>query len=164
MPVMVFRSVEEAREHFRGMGDRVRPALGDVLDESVRVGEQSAKLYAPKRTRRLEDAISSVPAHDRETIGAIEASVGVDPVDGYSDGSPDYPFFVNVGTGLYGSLKRMIEPVRAKRMVFTDRQHVVARRVRGQRPQPYMDEAFEDVDSYVDARIDLLVDRIVVGP
>jgi hypothetical protein len=164
MPTMVFATVEQAREHFSGMDKRARHGLADLLDESVRIGEHSAKLYAPKRTRKLEDAISSTPAHERADFGVIEASVGVDPVDGDLGGANnDYPFFVHGGTGLFGPLMRAILPKRAKRMVFFDRQHVVARSVRGQRPQPFIEEAFEEVDQYVDGRIDLLVDEIVVG-
>lgn len=162
-PVRIFSSIEEARNHLEGMPGRYRVAVADMFDEAVRIGEHSAKLYAPKRTRRLESAISSTPAHERVDYGVIDASVGVDPVDGYDEGSPDYPFFVNVGTGLFGPLSDYIYAKRADVMVFVDRKFVVAKRVRGQRPQPYMDDAFEDVDSYLDARIDLMVDRTIDG-
>jgi hypothetical protein len=159
--VRTFDSLGELRRHLRDMDGRVKPELSDMLNEAVRVGEQSAQIYAPSRTHRLERAISSVPAHERASIGAIEASVGVDPVDGYEDGSPDYPFLVNIGTGLFGPLMDYITPIRASHMVFTDRKFVVAKRIRGQHPQPYMDQAFEDVDNYLDARIDLMVERII---
>lgn len=143
-------------------------ALADLLDEAARVGQQSAEIYAPERARRLKRKLESVPAN-RDLGGDLEARVGVGRVHEFpgrlglpvSEGAEMYPLYVHEGTGLFGAFHRMIRPRRAKRMRFPGRTGIVyAKAVQGQQPQPYMKDAFEDVTSYVRARLDATVDEI----
>ena len=159
-------ALEEVRNRI-GSGGATR-ALGDLLDEARRVGQQSAEIYAPERTRRLKRKLESTPAN-REPTGALEARVGVGEIHelpgGRSgparEGQSLYPLFVHEGTGLFGAHHRLIRPRRAKAMRFVGRTGLVyAKTVKGQRPQPYMAEAFEDVNAFVRARLEATVDEI----
>jgi hypothetical protein len=70
-------------------------------------------------------------------------------------GSRVYPLFVHEGTGLYGPLKRAITPKRAKFMVFLGRTGLVkTKSVKGQRPQPYMEHAYDDARAYIEMHLD----------
>lgn len=159
-------SLDEVRQRL-GMGG-VHRALGDLLDEGARVGRQSAEIYAPERTRRLKRRLESHPAR-REPTGALEAQVGIGEIHELPGGRTGpllenqslYPLYVHEGTGLFGAYHRLIRPRRAKVMRFVGRTGMVhAKTVRGQQPQPYMAEAFEDVYAYVRARIDSTVDEL----
>lgn len=162
MPVTVLIEHEHLGDDLdavrRRLGDsgHVRRAMGDLLDESARLGAESARLHAPRRSDALERAISSEHA-TLQPSGSLEAVVGVAPVEGRS-----YPLYVHEGTGLFGHFRRRISPRRSRAMRFVGRTGVVyARSVAGQRPRPYLAEAFEDVKLYADQRIDSMVRRIL---
>jgi hypothetical protein len=158
-----------AEEAYARLGDtgHVRRHLADVLDETARLGAQSAEIYAPSgTTHKLERAISSEHAR-LQPDGSLQAVAGVAAVD--PEGLPgsaneDYPFFVHEGTGLYGALKKLIEPKTAPAMVFPGKTGlVIARRIKGQESQPFVGEAFEDVNVYLPQRLDQMARRIVDG-
>lgn len=158
---------DSAAEAYGRLGStgHIRRELGDVLDESARLGAQSAELYAPKgKSHGLERAISSEHAK-MQGDGSLQAVAGVTKVDpsGLPDAaSEDYPFMVHEGTGLFGALKRMITPRTAPAMVFPGRTGlVVARRLKGQEPQPFVAEAFVDVNVYLPQRLDKMVNDIL---
>lgn len=162
-------SIDDVRDRLGSTGHFNR-VFGDVLDEGARVGEQSAEMYAPERTRRLKREIKSVPARE-QVSGALEAKVGVGEVNSLPGGRAGplrenqslYPLYVHEGTGLYGALHRLIRPRRAKAMVWPGPGRtglIHAKTTRGQRPQPYMAEAFEDVDAFIRGRIDLAVRQL----
>jgi hypothetical protein len=158
--------VAEARQRLGNTGN-IRRELADVVNESARLGSMLAKEEAPFRTRALQGAIV-FDESDRTPTGAIEAVVGVHRTlraglrlgpDGNEDA---YPYYVHEGTGLYGEYNRMIKPTRAKAMTWFDKFGYMRRtRTRGQRPNPYMERAFEELaHSYIPQRIDLMVRRI----
>lgn len=75
-----------------------------------------------------------------------------------------YPYYVHEGTGLYGKLSRLIRPRRAKAMRWVGRTGLMfAKTTKGQRPQPYVGEAFQDLQSYIPQRLDMMVRRILYG-
>jgi hypothetical protein len=162
---------EELRARIGSGG--VQRALGDLLDESARIGRQSAEIYAPERSRRLKRKLVSTPAN-REPTGALEARVGVGEVHDFpgrgaagppSEGAELYPLYVHEGTGLFGAYHRLIRPRRAKLMMFPGRTGLIrAKTTQGQRPQPYLAEAFEDVTAYIRGRIDSTIDEIIGRP
>jgi hypothetical protein len=158
--------LEEARARLGDSG-QIQRRMADVLNQAARIGAQSARIYAPKRT-------SDLAQHIREddvqfTIGAsIEARFGVSRVyprgvgGRFKAGSQIYPLFVHEGTGLFGRLHRVITPKRAKVMVFMGRTGLVkARFVRGQKPQPYMREAYADARAYIEAHLDDMVRGLI---
>jgi hypothetical protein len=130
---------------------------------------QSARIYAPKDKFLLVNAITRDAIHITAGQEFIEASFGVQPVSratrgaggrftGSKPGSRKYPLWVHEGTGLYGRLQRLIRPRRANAMVFIGRTGlVITKTTRGQRPQPYVREGFEDAKAYVEAHLDDMV-------
>lgn len=148
----------------------VRREMGDLLDEGARVGAQSIEFYAPEgASHGLKRAVSSQAA-SLQADGGLEARAGVGEVRGLpgdrlgptKENYAAYPYYVHEGTGIYGIFHRPIRPVRSRFMRFVGRTGLVfARTVRGQRPQPYVAEAFADVIVFVEQRIDRMVHRIL---
>lgn len=162
--------VGDLGEARRRLGDsgHVRAVMGDVLDESARLGADFAKTYAPKGARLgIVGAISSQHA-TRAATGGLEASAGVARASsrGMSLGAEGdktaYPYYVHEGTGLYGKLARLIRPRRAKAMRWVGRTGLIfAKTTKGQQPQPYIKEAFEDLLHYIPQRLDMMVARLI---
>lgn len=153
-----------------GNTGHVRRAMGDVLDETARLGAQIAEDEAPRgRGGLLARAISSQHA-TLQADGALEAAVGVAPVSALpggrlgplNDKQSDYPFFVHEGTGLFGKFHQRIRPKRARVMRFIGRTGLVfATSVAGQRANPYVGRAFEEIQAYIPQRLDAMVHRIL---
>lgn len=160
--------IEEVQGSLGNTGN-FRRVMGDLLDESARVGEQSAQIYAPERTRRLKREIRSIPAR-QAADGGLEARVGVGEVNSLPggrsgplrEGQSMYPLRVHEGTGIFGDLHRLITPRHAKAMVFMGRAGIVhAKTTRGQPAQPYMADAFVDVQAYIRGRTELAVRELL---
>jgi hypothetical protein len=158
-------------EIFSRLGDslRVDHSIEKALNGTARVMQSFAELNAPKDTRRLVSEIHRDDA-DHTASGAIQARVGVSPVERLARGGlgpmnekeSDYPFFVHQGTGIYGAARALIRPKRAKAMLFFGRTGlVVARTVRGQKPQPYMGEAFHESLIYIPHALDEIFSDLV---
>lgn len=161
--------LEDVRSRLGNSG-QIRRDTAEVLNEAARIGAQAARIYAPKgATHRLVNAIRDDTIQFAATGTHIEASFGVSPVSratrgeggrftGSAPGSRKYPVYVHEGTGLYGRLNRLITPRRARAMVFVGRTGLVVRRtIRGQRPQPFMREAYMDARAYIEAHLDDMV-------
>jgi HK97 gp10 family phage protein len=108
--------------------DGLRPALNAV--------EAAAKRRAPKRKGTLARSIRSrlVEGGPVGIYGVVEATA-------------DYASYVHDGTGLHGPAKRMIVMPPGKIMVFQgdDGRTVFTRKSRGQRPQPFLTQALDEV-------------------
>jgi hypothetical protein len=168
-------SVEGIDEIRNRLGDsgNIRRSVTPILREAARVGAVAARLHAPRgSTGRLAREIADDAIVFRIRGDVATARFGVQPVRDPGRGSPLYPIYVHEGTGLYGSLSRVITPRRAKAMIFPGggkkwpvafghTGSVVKFVVRGQRAQPYMLAAFEEADAYVNSHLDELVNRIV---
>lgn len=160
------RGVRDLEEAQRRLGDSglVRRHMVDLLNEGARVGERSAKIYVPKRTRRTETAIGRVLAHSTAS-GDVEARTGVSEVRGVPGASRRSPIFVHEGTGLFGIFGRPIRSPRGKKMKFMGRTGLIyVLSTRGQEAQPFIAEAYADVVAFVEQRIDHMVDSILRGP
>lgn len=71
----------------------------------------------------------------------------IDGIHGEVSNKQQYASFVEIGTGIYGPMRRPIRPRRAKYMHWIDAasgRHVFAASVRGQKPQPYLVPAAVD--------------------
>jgi len=75
---------------------------------------------------------------------------------------PKHAKWVHDGTGIYGPLHKLIKPRKQPYMIFEiDGQEFRRRFVRGQRPQPYLKEAFEFIDhTYTPVRLEILQAQI----
>lgn len=166
---MEFTHVGDLEQARRRLGDtgHLRRELADVLDESARLGQVLAREEAPTRSRALQGAIEYDDT-DRTAAGALEATVGVHRTLragltlGPEGNEELYPLFVHEGTGLFGASHRLIRPVRAPVMRWFDRFGSMSRKTtRGQRANPYIERAFEQlVHEYIPQRLDLMVQRI----
>lgn len=146
-----------------GDSGRVRRHMARVLNEAARIGTQSARIYAPKRSGALVSHIKEEDVRFSPGDDHIEASFGVSRVfpreagsGRFRAGSQTYPLFVHEGTGIFGRYRRVITPRRARYMVFRGNTGRIIRTefTRGQRAQPYMREAYADARSYIDAHLD----------
>lgn len=156
-----------------GDSGNIRGAVTPVLRQAARVGAEAARLHAPRgSTGRLAGAIADDAIVFRIRGDVATARFGVQPVRNPGRGSPLYPIFVHEGTGLYGRRHRLITPRRSPAMVFprggkpwpvvAGRSGVViARAVRGQKPQPYMLTAYEEARVYVETHLDDIFRRLV---
>lgn len=143
---------------------RIEREIEDVLNESSRLAEQMIRIYAPHgRTGELERHVSSTHAHHGLEPGEYEARAGVTRIEG-DPSAPQRAKFPEIGTGLYGPLKKMIRPLSGRFMVFEiDGRKIVTTRVKGQRPQHYVRDAYRDLEEYLPQRLHLMAERIVAG-
>lgn len=159
--------LEQVRDRF-GNTSQIRRDTARVLNEAARIGAQSARIYAPKRSGALASHIKDDSVRFTIADERIEARFGVERVftrgagGRFTSGSQIYPLFVHEGTGLFGHLNRLITPRRGEYMVFLGRTGLIrTQSTRGQRPQPYMTEAFEDARAYIEAHLDDMVERLI---
>jgi hypothetical protein len=164
--------INTIRERLGDSGN-VRGAVTPVLRQGARVGTEAARLHAPRgSTGRLAGAIADDAIVFRIRGDVATARFGVQPVQNPGRGSRLYPIYVHEGTGLHGRLHRLITPRRSPVMVFPGggkpwpveigRTGLVARRsVQGQRPQAYMQTAFEEARAYVESHLDEVFNHLV---
>lgn len=164
--------LDEVRARF-GDSSQINRRIDEVLNRAAHVGVESARVHAPKDQGLLAKAISEDSVRFAAQQEFIEASFGVNPVSratrgaggrftGSTSGARNYPLWVHEGTGLYGRLHRLITPRRARYMRFVGHTGLVfARTTKGQRPQPYMLEGFEDASRYIEAHLDAMVGRLI---
>ncbi|MFZ4431557.1 MAG: hypothetical protein ACOYOQ_00020 [Microthrixaceae bacterium] len=101
--------------------------------ETARTGRDAIQAAAPRATGFLTSRVDAEASPSNPTV-RFRVDVG----------QPPYGLFQEVGTGLYGPLKRYITPKRAKMLswISDTGERVYAKRVRGTRPKRYIREAF----------------------
>lgn len=154
-------SIEDVERRL-GNTTTIRGAIGDMLDETARIADQTIELYAPEgRTRGIKGAIGHASARS-EMDGSIEARAGVGEIPSEKPGSRRRAYDVHEGTGLYGHLKRRIRSPSGKVMKIPGpKGFSFATSTRGQKPQPFVAEAVPEVESYLEQRFDPMVRRIL---
>lgn len=164
--------INEIRDRLGNSGN-IRNSITPVLRQASLIGAETARELAPEgATGRLKANIANEGITFRISRDVVTARFGVQPVRSPGRGSPLYPMFVHQGTGLFGRIGRMIVAKRARKMVFpgggkpwpiaAGRTGTVATlSVRGQRPQPYMDRAYETARTYVEAHLDDMLRNMV---
>ena len=103
-----------------------------VESEAVKLVAKPGFLKQP--TGALAQSIQTRLSFKRGRPGAIVSATAL------------YARYVHEGTGIYGPMKRQIEPVRAKALMFqVDGRTVFARSVKGMKPRPFFTEAIKRV-------------------
>jgi hypothetical protein len=142
---------------------RARRELADVINESARLGAQSAQIYAPegasKKLRRHITHNNAVAATDGSVL---EARAGIERIhDAGEDGDEERGAYPEVGTGIYGERESYIYPRTGRLMVFEINGHTVtARRVKGQPAQHFLRHGYEDILAYLPQRLNMMARQI----
>lgn len=123
---------------------------GDWQTVTANYTRAAIRVLAPKDTGFLKQRILAEPSTRTASV-RFKSTVG----------EPPYDLYQEVGTGLYGPLRRWITPKRAQflswiasprgtrffaqsnRRIFGEGRRVFARRVRGTRPKHYFKRALE---------------------
>jgi hypothetical protein len=156
-----------------GSSGTIRGTVTPILRAGARVGATEARVHAPRgATDQLAEQIADDAFVFRVRGDTVAARFGVQPVSNPGRGSSLYPLYVHEGTGIYGRLRRRITAKTNMGMTFpgggkpwptqfgrTGR--VVKYSVRGQRPQPYMERAYDAAAAYIETHLNEVVDRLV---
>ena len=133
---------------------------------------------------RIMDVMELMPTLAVESIDAALNIVGPDMLQALKDATPvgetgelregwvminvdkgllfrndvEHATWVEEGTGIFGPIGQMITPTNAKKLRFVARDGatVFTKAVKGQRPQPFIDEAWDE-DEVVDDIADLVI-------
>lgn len=138
----------------------VKRHLANVLNEAARLGEHSAQIYSPTgATHKLRRHIESEMAHPSEP-GWMQAKAGITRMEDERD--PERGAYPHTGTGRYGESGQDIVPRTGRFMVFEFEGRLwVLPRVKGQEPQRFFRDAYEDVTEYLPQRLELMARQIV---
>ena len=139
---------ESLFEILASMPDKSLRELRDTIDDIADFIEREAIRRAPEGEEETDDIPLKEQAVIRRdfkrrvrTPDGLVMKVEMEIPEGK-------PRWVHNGTGLYGPLKRLIRPRTAPFMVFQIRgQQFRLKTVRGQRAQPYLDEAFDRAEA-----------------
>lgn len=133
---------------------RTRNWLRRTLDELSDAGLRILRMNVPTHSRYLlrhtdKTAVAWRPGGGGGG-GSWEQTMGV------KRGTSRHPLYVEFGTGLYGRLGWWITPITAPYMVFYGtraRKVLYKRAVRGQKPQRYFFQTWQEMQVYARARI-----------
>jgi hypothetical protein len=142
----------------RDLDDRVDTWLVDLVDDAVDFAANRLRDHAPGR---IGDFVMSDGPQGEPQFGMIEGMAGVtpDPLEGFVSkrGSKraDFPYYVDVGTGVYGEHHSPITSFPPNHMgpVEWRGQMVYFSQIRGQQPQDYSGEATRDTDAWLPEKI-----------
>ena len=142
------------------LGDRVDRWLDDLVDDAVDYGARRLKVHAPGGIDAL--VVTDGPQYEPD-VGAIEGVAGVtpDPVEesenprGFESSPADYPFYVDVGTGVHGERGDIITAFPGDLMgpILYKGRMIYIRFSKGQEAQLYSDRAAEDLYLWLDERL-----------
>jgi hypothetical protein len=159
---LIIEDEDDVKPWLRSSHDQVNDWLYELVDSAVFYAAQRLRTHAPGQIDQLVDV--TLP-HEPEP-GRIEGVAGVEPditqesfSRGLGSNPADYPFYVEVGTGIYGEFGMPIHTIpgtypmafeHAGTMVF-------AWETKGQKGQHYGRQAFEETAEWMPARIQLAV-------
>lgn len=162
----------ELDDWLRGLDRRVDSWLHETVSFGVDQAGRALVAHAPGR---IKDLVETDPPPPRRLGGDVfEGEAFVDPdherypgSGGKKSSRSDYPFYVDVGTGIYGPSGTPISsfPGGVMGPIEYGGQMIYARSVKGQPAQNYSERSFLDVDAMVDLRVHVgsLDDRIAGG-
>jgi hypothetical protein len=158
---LIIDDQDEVRPWLRSSNDQVNDWLYELVDSAVFYAAQRLRALAPGR---IGTELVDVDLPVEHTPGVIEGAAGVEPDitqetfgRGLGSDPADFPFFVEVGTGIYGESGTPIRTIpgtypmafeHAGTMVFTWE-------VQGQRGQHYGRHSYDETVAWMPARIEL---------
>ncbi|TBO60913.1 HK97 gp10 family phage protein [Streptomyces kasugaensis] len=112
--------------------------VAGIVDEVTTATANAARRRCPVDNGPLRASIrSETRQRGSEIVGEVWSNL-------------EYAAYVHEGTGIYGPVGRPIRPVRARMLSWEQRGvgRVFAREVKGQRPQPFLADALEEVSPW----------------
>lgn len=150
----------------RAIDHRVDAWLIDLVDDAVDFAAGRLREHAPGR---IADFVTSDGPQGEIHQGRViegEAGVTPDPLEGFVSkrGSrrADFPFYVDVGTGLFGEFHRPITAFPPNQMgpIEIGGEMVYVDMIRGQEGQHYSDESARDTDIWLAGHIGSRLDNL----
>ena len=142
------------------LSDRVHRMTVDIVDDVVEHAGAAVRERAPGSIAGLVEqhgatvldpgiihgVVGVTPAHEGGERGKTFVQTGSDP--------RDYPFYVHQGTGVFGEFGTPITvPSPGFMQIDFPDGRVRTRQVEGQRPQPFVEEAFEETADWIPIRL-----------
>lgn len=151
----------------RSIEDRVDSWLLNLVDDTVDYAARQLRRHAPGEIDALVTADG--PQGEPQT-GIIEGMAGVLPdlqeeiahPRGLGSSPADYPFYVDVGTGIFGEFGRLITAFPGSVMgpiEFRGRM-IYPRSIKGQPAQDYSGEAHRDTDIWLAGHIPVSAQKL----
>lgn len=143
--------------------------LTELVDDAVDFAGQRLEAHAPGNIKHL---VTTDGPRLEADVGWIEGFAGVlpdfdeDPSGqrGLGSNPADYPFFVDVGTGVYGETGTPITSIPGHVMgpIEVGGRMIYAKSIQGQPAQRYSDAAARDTDAHIPIRISSTITRLGV--
>lgn len=126
-------------DRMKNLPGQVSRLIEDALDDIALAIESDAKLRAGYKTGNLRRNIIRERAGRNSVTGLTQAVVGVAR-------TAPYGIWTHEGTGIFGTYGRAIRPTSGNFLVFSiGGRKIFARSVKGQRANPFMRDAFNNV-------------------
>jgi hypothetical protein len=140
--------------------DQIDSWLTDLVNDTVNFAESRLRAHAPGK---IKDLVTTDGPKFEVNMGWIQGFAGVLPDfnedslgdRGEKSNPADYPYFVDVGTGIYGETGTPITSLPGHVMgpILMGGRMVYTKSIKGQPAQHYSDAAFRDTDVYLPLRI-----------
>lgn len=164
--------------NIKGQGEaHIEIIVRDWLDDIAHFAEMSFERHVPFKTGRMAAAVREGVVNKHPWGWSV--SIGIDPVDEVDPGeSPNYPKFVEEGTGIFGNNHDVIKPQHGNVMVFSVTKKkfpgftknpnarelaegvIFTRHVQGQPAQHYLEDTYQEVKAVIRLRKRELARRI----
>lgn len=163
-------SLRELRDWLDGLDDRVDAWLHDLVDDATDLAGERLVAHAPGSIKDLVEVDDPRPG-DEGLIVSGEAYV-TPALDEHGDNDDrpgsnpeDFPYYVDVGTGIFGDRGVPITAFPGSVMgpIEYGGRMIYIRSFKGQQAQLYSEAAADDVDAMLDFRIPAHSGRIVLG-
>lgn len=162
---LIISNDDEVKHWLRSSNRQVNDMLYELVDATIFHAEDRLRAFAPGEISELVDI--NLPTEPEP--GAIDGAAGVVPDvraatfgQGLGSDPADYPYFVEVGTGVYSegenASRQPITTIPRSYPMVWERPPgnlIFAWTVEGQKPQHYGRHSFEETSGWLPARIEL---------
>lgn len=161
------RDLQELHDFLAGLDDRVDDWLREMVDEAIDLAGRRLVAHAPGGIKDLVGTDEPRPGDDGVLVQGEAYVTPDEDVDEQADGagsSPaDYPYYVDVGTGVYGDSGTPITsfPGGVMGPIEFGGRMIYIKSHKGQPAQRYSDAAADDVDVMLGYRLPTRVGMIL---
>jgi hypothetical protein len=125
----------------------IEAAIVDFMEDVASYMKESYEVYTPEDSGRMREAIEQ--GNVQKTATGWGVSVGINPVEGASD--PNYPKYVDEGSGVFGPKRQRIYASHGNVIAFEKAtgETVFTRYIEGQESQNISDKVEADTNDYI---------------